>query len=299
MGKARAFTTLPVAAIGDKRLSALDLRCLAVIALHDGMSLVRGKGAGCYASHATLAKLLGTDITSFSRALSRLEQFGYVVRERQEQDRRRQTTRVVYPAGDSWQEGQVSATSCPEEMVGNAANYTSEMVGEFANETGEILDNANSETRRNPPKNGPDYIPLNGEIDAENQRIDSIEMASQFATRDEIDSVVVDLSDRFRSPEGQGSGTQKKRAEARAARVSLYPHLPRTFQSLPPAAQLSQIDRALKAIGNRVDLLPRDEVQFWQEFLLNVEDSAIATDERGARVSVMHWAQRISVVLAA
>ena len=96
MAKPREFTTVPARAIADTRLTALDLRALMAIAIHDGMSTVKGAGPGCYAKLSTLAELARTDISNLSKALSRLIKFGYVIREPQQNDKRRNTHRVIY-----------------------------------------------------------------------------------------------------------------------------------------------------------------------------------------------------------
>jgi len=62
----RFFTTLPIEALGDRDLTALDLRCLGAIASYDGMSMVKGKGGGCFAKQAKVAALANTDATNFS-----------------------------------------------------------------------------------------------------------------------------------------------------------------------------------------------------------------------------------------
>jgi DNA-binding MarR family transcriptional regulator len=92
----RDFAALPNRAINDTRFSALDLRCFVVIAFHDGMSGVRGKGSGCFARRETLASEAETDPTNFSKSLERLVEWGYVVREQGRNDKRRFILRVVY-----------------------------------------------------------------------------------------------------------------------------------------------------------------------------------------------------------
>ena len=108
MGTPRIFTTAPSRLIADNELTALEMRVLLVVALHDGMSGVKGKGGGCYARHSNLAKLCRTDTTRFSKAVSRLIRLGYLVREPQLMDKRRFTLRVVYDEDDSWRTGLLS-----------------------------------------------------------------------------------------------------------------------------------------------------------------------------------------------
>lgn len=45
------FAAMPLRAICDGRLTDRDFRILAVVASHDRMSSVRGKGQGAWASH--------------------------------------------------------------------------------------------------------------------------------------------------------------------------------------------------------------------------------------------------------
>lgn len=137
--------TLPARVIGDTSLTALDLRCLAVIAMHDGMSAVSGKGGGCYARNQTLAALVRTDATNFSKSLSRLIRAGYVTREPQLMDKRRFTLRVQYPKDNSWRDDQQSPQSHDLE--------TGEIVGDGAGENGSFS-----------KESATDYISLNEEL---------------------------------------------------------------------------------------------------------------------------------------
>lgn len=69
------FSPVPARAIGDARLSALDLRVLAAIASHDRMSK---NGIGCTAGHGRLANLVGAHLKSLSRSIRTLAECGYV-----------------------------------------------------------------------------------------------------------------------------------------------------------------------------------------------------------------------------
>ena len=75
MGKPVIFSPTPPRAIGDERLSALDLRVLMAIAVHDRMSK---NGIGCTAGHGRLAALVRYDIKSLSRSNRTLGECGYV-----------------------------------------------------------------------------------------------------------------------------------------------------------------------------------------------------------------------------
>jgi hypothetical protein len=74
MGKA-IFSPIPPRAIGDERLSALDLRVMMAVAVHDRMSK---NGVGCTAGHGRLAGLVGCHLKSLSRSLRMLAECGYV-----------------------------------------------------------------------------------------------------------------------------------------------------------------------------------------------------------------------------
>lgn len=174
MGKPRLFTTVPVNALLDPELTLLDLRVIAWVAWHDGMSLVKGKGAGCYASNRTIAALVGCDYTSLSRSLSKLAKQGHIVSERSADDRRLKVLRVCYPEPDSWPERKLPAA----EIVGEPDNDPPEIVGEQAGKNRQIVGEGNFETRRNLPKTDTQYIPLNGGIDpVETEELNSSEEA--------------------------------------------------------------------------------------------------------------------------
>ncbi|KXU29943.1 hypothetical protein A0J57_18145 [Sphingobium sp. 22B] len=159
----RTFGCLPRRIFSDPAPSALDIRFCGAIALHDGMSLVKGKGGGCFASMKTLSEEVGCDYTSGSRSLSRLLRWGYVVREPQLYDKRKFTLRVVYDGADSLQDRQPS----DEQEVGEVANDDPAIVSEPANNPAEIVGRDFAETRGNLPKTPQHYISLNEEIDFE------------------------------------------------------------------------------------------------------------------------------------
>lgn len=174
----RIFTTLPTRAISDSELTGLDLRVLACVSLHDGMSLLKGKGAGCYVSNANLAALVGCDYTSLSKSLSRLRDRGYLVQERQADDKRMITFRVPFPACNGWRDGQLSRAAQTPAKSAAPRPDTTELVGEDANGFGEIVGRENPESRQNLPKTASQYIPLKGELDSvETEEIDSPEGA--------------------------------------------------------------------------------------------------------------------------
>ena len=108
MAKERLFFTGSNRIISDVRPSGLDMRVYACVSLHDGMSILKKSGRGCYATFATMTAEIGCDKADLSRALKRLVQWGYLVEERQ-QDRRRKTYRVTFHDAKSWANHQPSA----------------------------------------------------------------------------------------------------------------------------------------------------------------------------------------------
>jgi hypothetical protein len=156
------FAATPLRAIGDMALTGTDLRTLLAISFHDRRSIPNGKGRGCVASSATLAREVGTDITTISRSVSKLVKLGYVQKEPQPADKRKHTLRVLFDNADTCQPCQQSsdgtgAENDPHnrEIVGNLAKDRAEIVGDPANEKPEIVGNQISETRRKLPKNDP------------------------------------------------------------------------------------------------------------------------------------------------
>lgn len=154
----RRFYCLPVSAIQDARLTALDHRILGVVALHDGMSGVKGGGGGCYASYKTLTDIVGCDYTNFGRSVSKLIQLGYLSRDPQILDKRKFTLRVLYPGLNSCQSDQQSSAN-PKILVGSPDNHLSEIVG-----------HENFEPRSNLPETDEHYISLNEELDVAEAR---------------------------------------------------------------------------------------------------------------------------------
>jgi DNA-binding MarR family transcriptional regulator len=269
VGKAREFTTAPVRAIADTRLTALELRALLVIAEHDGMSLVKGSGAGCYAKLATLAERLGTDISNFSKAVSRLVKLGYVLKQPQK-DGRRATLRVIYEAADSWRVDQQSPAGTTSKMVGEATNNQAENVGEFANYPAEIVGDDVFEPRRNPPKTAPHYTPLRGELDVAKQGTRFFETAHRedFAPRHEQDNGFAN----------SGSGSRKDPAEAgHPGGVSILAQLSRHFTKLSPDAQLCRFEDELRAIGRDLSVLSEREQAHWSRWLLHMSSERLGS----------------------
>jgi len=73
----------------------MDLRVLGAISLHDGQSLAKGKGQGCYAGDRKLAQTANTDRKNVKRSTARLIEYGYLVRDTDTLNRRGFVVRVV------------------------------------------------------------------------------------------------------------------------------------------------------------------------------------------------------------
>ena len=79
----RIFSTVPTKALFNPKITALEWRVLGLIALHDGMTLVKqaqGKplGAGCTASNLTLAREAQCSYAALVRAVKSLETHGLI-----------------------------------------------------------------------------------------------------------------------------------------------------------------------------------------------------------------------------
>lgn len=101
------FAGMPLRAVSDGRLTDRDFRNLAVVAGHDHMSLVRGRGQGAWASHKTMAAEVGgdgADYSRFSTSMNKLVSLGYLQRDRLNGDARRHTYRVIYTDEDRLQQ---------------------------------------------------------------------------------------------------------------------------------------------------------------------------------------------------
>ena len=154
-GKERLFFTGSTRIIADPRPSGLDLRVYACVSLHDGMSLLKKTGRGCYATFATLTAEIGCDAANLSRSLKRLVGWGYLAEERQD-DRRRKTYRVTFDDKETWQNRQQSS--------------------------GEKVGNGDSENGGNPPLREQHYSSLKGLDPSEEEKLDSSKEA-RFTAR--------------------------------------------------------------------------------------------------------------------
>lgn len=287
MAKGRTFTTIPSRVIGDASLSALDIRCIGVIAMHDGMSLypkkdgeIRG-GPGCYARSATLAAALGVDVTNFSRSLSKLIKKGYILREQQQNDKRRFTLRVI--PQDTCHYGQPSGDASSPDFVDADDNDQSEMVDDQANQTGKVVVSDERENGSFSKDTAEHYIPLNGELNSvKTDEINSVETAHLSGA--ECGNVSNELA--FKVEHTGSRLSQKECAEAQALQTgSILKAMPANFSSLPVEAQLQRIELALKALGNK--RVESRESELLSNYLFGVSDDFIS-DQR-----IHQWANRL------
>lgn len=87
------FAAIPARAMGDDRLSSLDIRALMAVAVHDRM---RANGVGSYAGHPRLASLVTCHLKSLSRSLKHLAECGYIESRPNPLNRRTMIYNVVY-----------------------------------------------------------------------------------------------------------------------------------------------------------------------------------------------------------
>lgn len=275
------FAALPLAVIGDDRLHALDLRALAVIAYHDRMSTARAKGGGCYALYQTLATELGVDISRFSKSLRRLADFGYVLIEQQEGDRRRKTVRVIY-SENSCHRRQKSEPDDVLKIVATEDHYRGDMFAIGHNGTGEIVDICDFQTRRNLPKIDPQYIPLRGEIDfEESSEKDSIEMARLD------DACGVEDVSRLVANAVSSIGQPHREPELPASGINLFDLLPKSWPKLEIEARLSHFERALVRLDWDTSRLRPDHATGLRNALTAVMDMDFSGGPIGQRAERM------------
>ena len=273
----RKFMCLPSGLIGDKRLDATDIRVLCVIALHDGMSHAKGKGAGCFAAYSTLAKLVGIDITAFSRSVTKLLRTGYVLREPQIMDKRRYTLFVVY-------EG------LSPNLVGKDDNNAPEIVDKYVNNDAEIVDKVFCEDPRKAGVWDMHYISLNEGLNSAKQ-----------GTISPLKGALLKLPDAHgigKSITANSLGLNLK-ADKRNTRerglpgcASLKPYLSDTFDRLSTEAQLCRFEEAFQSIGRKADELEKIERTAWANWLF-------AVSEENSKAPVGRQAQRLFEEVAA
>lgn len=92
---APTFTTLPIRACSDKRLTGTDLRVLGVIGFHDRRSIARGAGAGCFAGQRLISQRAGLDRKNVRLSIERLVTLGYLERTERQTEKRGYVLRVI------------------------------------------------------------------------------------------------------------------------------------------------------------------------------------------------------------
>ena len=125
------FAPIPPRALRDHELTALDLRVLGAVAMHDRLSMAR-QGQGCYASLRTIAADLGRREASgigvhphsVSTSIGVLVARGYLMREPQKTDRRKHVLRVLYDGSPT---GEAS-----DHSGGNDRSHGNEQSGAFS-----------------------------------------------------------------------------------------------------------------------------------------------------------------------
>lgn len=252
-GKVRTFTTLPVAVIGDDRLHAVDIRVLAVITLHDGMSKSRGAGAGCYARHATLAAQVGIDTARFSKSLRRLREFGYVQVEEKSSDRRFKTMRVPYPKDGS--------RPIASEIVATGDN---KLVATEDNGSSELVVKREAEKPANPGLSETTIYSVKQRIDSvETGRINSVETAHRgdaVCSQEDISRLVAPI------------GHRVNRKELPTCGISIYTLLPSNWSKLRDPARVSRLEHALQQIDKDLSRLQPDHADLVVRSLRRLAD---------------------------
>ncbi|MGN7770762.1 helix-turn-helix domain-containing protein [Phyllobacterium sp. 22552] len=110
------FAAVPARTIGDKSLTAEELRVLMAIAAHDRFG---ANGIGCYASHPRLSGLANCHLKSLSRSLRMLAERGYITADVHPLNRKQRVYKVVYSEEDA-----LFMKSCRPEKGNETATYS-------------------------------------------------------------------------------------------------------------------------------------------------------------------------------
>lgn len=272
MGKPRLFSTAALTAMNDPELTGLDWRVYLWVSLHDGMSLLKGKGAGCYASNLTLFAKAQCNYAAGCRSLSKLVSRGLLIRETLG---RTTAYRVTFPTPDMLQAGNLSS-------AGHVAEAQCEPPGHVAVRLRQDADYAGE-----PPQ---DYIPLRGELDSvETGKLNSSEEArfdnAQFLPSGELSakSLGIDLSVRGKEAAEAGLSSQ----------WALAPYLPHNLTSLPPGAQVAKIESAFGKIGRDPERMHSRERSVFGEWLTEVaeahNDEPFGQQAQRLSEEIMQW----------
>lgn len=158
------FAALPLRAIGDTRLSALELRILGCVAFHDRMSSARGKGQGAWASNETLAKRVQCHYTNLSSAVTKLAKLGYIQRDPHPLNKKLRVYRVIY-------DGEIAGLADPlpddkvlsgGEVVENQSSNegAGSIVGQSANDPAMIVCRGSEKAEQSQSQDAVEYISL-------------------------------------------------------------------------------------------------------------------------------------------
>lgn len=258
--------------MSDKELTGLEWRLLLWVSLHDGMSLVSGKGAGCFASNKTLFAEAGCDYSAGCRSLSRLVDLGYLKREKVGRSTR---YRVVFVAPDNLQAGNIS-----KGPIGGKAASEAEPIG--------CQDNL--ETPRNLPETDRDYSLRSSRLDpVETGELDSpkVPHLPGAAQSDELRNGRADPVSWQRALRPQ---QEKDTAEAGLGdRSEFAALLPANIDALNLGAQVSRYEKAFDGIGRDPDRLTQPERERLNNFLWDMVETLGGTDQD----AVAQQAQRL------
>lgn len=261
------FAPIPIRALGDRQLTEIHLRALGVVAYHDRMSLATGKGQGCWASTATMAKEMGGyNLTNVSTAISQLAKWGYLKVDKRPDDKRLRIYRVDFADADNLPQGQTIDDDdyLPDGQTIDQ-NPTQDNLPE-GNQSGKVICPRDHSNDGNSSLFPSQEISLSEVINsAEAVKINSAEaahFASRNAHRDDFnDRKIVSLPRR------------KSGAEAPAIkRVSIFDHLPSSFPRLSMEAKVIRFEEAFAAIGRNAAALSSREHKQWSDWLYALSD---------------------------
>jgi len=154
------FSPIPIDAMGDHRLTSEDLRLLIAIGWHDRFG---ANGRGCYCKHEVLAEETNMDLTSVSRSVHRLVEFGYITSERFSLDRRRRVYRLIYKKKKGVVGKPANEYGTPDERAEKTT-----ILGGPAIFQPEILGSQKEEVTDSQQESAPQYMELNsGNISCE------------------------------------------------------------------------------------------------------------------------------------
>ena len=175
----RLFSTASVVTMRDAELTGQEWRVYLWVSLHDGMSMLKGKGAGCFTSNLKLAEQVQCDYSSLCRSLSKLVERGHLVREKMGKTT---TYRATFPEPDNLQDCNISPSKSGA-IACKAATDDDGIACKVANEGGSTTCNEILEKRRKLPKTAEDYSPLSGELySAEAGRLDSAKLRHEISS---------------------------------------------------------------------------------------------------------------------